>query len=119
MDALKALQTELAAFAADRDWEKFHTPKNLAMALSGEAGELLECFQWLTPEQSELRALPSETLQEIEEEMADVLLYLLRLADRLNVDLEAVAKSKLQQNAVKYPVDKSKGNAVKYSRRSE
>ncbi|KRP63832.1 nucleotide pyrophosphohydrolase [Pseudomonas fluorescens] len=119
MDALKALQKELAAFAADRDWDKFHTPKNLAMALSGEAGELLERFQWLTPEQSELGALPSEALQEIEEEMADVLLYLLRLADRLNVNLTAAANSKLQQNAVKYPVDKSKGNAVKYSRRSE
>lgn len=119
MDALKALQTELAAFAADRDWDKFHTPKNLAMALSGEAGELLERFQWLTPEQSELGALPSDTLQGIEEEMADVLLYLLRLADRLNINLEAAASAKLQRNAVKYPVEKAKGNAVKYSRRGE
>lgn len=119
MDALKALQIELAAFAADRDWDKFHTPKNLAMALSGEAGELLERFQWLTPEQSELGMLSSDTLQGIEEEMADVLLYLLRLADRLNVNLEAAASAKLQRNAVKYPVEKAKGNAVKYSRRGE
>ncbi|QTT81993.1 nucleotide pyrophosphohydrolase [Pseudomonas chlororaphis] len=119
MDVLKSLQTELATFAAERDWDQFHTPKNLVMALSGEAGELLERFQWLTPEQSERNALPSEALQAIEEEMADVLLYLVRLADRLNVDLGAIAQAKLQLNAKKYPVAEAKGNAVKYSRRVE
>lgn len=119
MDALKSLQAELATFAAERDWDQFHTPKNLAMALSGEAGELLERFQWLTPEQSERDALSSPDLQAIAEEMADVLLYLLRLADRLNIDLPSTAHAKLQSNAEKYPVNESKGNAVKYSRRIE
>lgn len=118
MSSLAALQTQLAAFAAARDWDQFHTPKNLAMALSGEAGELLEHFQWLTPEQSERDALPATTLQAIEEEMADVFLYLLQLSNRLGVDLEAVAAHKLQHNAEKYPVEQSKGNAVKYSRRA-
>jgi len=119
MDVLKSLQAELAAFAAERDWEQFHSPKNLAMALSVEAGELLERFQWLTPEQSERAGLSCSALIGVEEEMADVLLYLLRLADRLDVDLAAVATEKLQKNAEKYPVDKAKGNAVKYSRRCE
>ncbi|MEG0052251.1 MAG: nucleotide pyrophosphohydrolase [Comamonas sp.] len=119
MDVLKSLQAELSAFAADRDWEQFHSPKNLAMALSVEAGELLERFQWLSPEQSERAALSSSALHGVEEEMADVLLYLLRLADRLDVDLAAVAAAKLQKNAEKYPVEKAKGNAVKYSRRGE
>jgi len=119
MDALKSLQAELATFATERDWDQFHTPKNLAMALSGEAGELLERFQWLTPEQSERNELSSEALQAIEEEMADVLLYLVRLADRLNVNLATVAQAKLQRNAEKYPVNEAKGNAVKYSRRNE
>lgn len=119
MDVIKHLQMELASFAAERDWDQFHTPKNLSMALSTEAGELLERFQWLTPEQSEREGLTREALAEIEEEMADVLLYLLRLASRLNVDLVAAAQAKLISNAVKYPVDKAKGNAVKYSRRSK
>lgn len=89
------------------------------MALSVEAGELLERFQWLTAEQSERAALSISTLSGIEDEMADVFLYLLRLADRLEVDLDSIAKAKLQKNAEKYPVDKAKGNAVKYSRRGE
>ncbi|GFM51816.1 nucleotide pyrophosphohydrolase [Pseudomonas capsici] len=119
MDVLTTLQKELADFAKERDWDQFHTPKNLAMALSGEAGELLENFQWLTAEQSERNALPETTLLAIKEEMADVLLYLVRLADRLQVDLGEVAKTKIQSNARKYPVAKSRGNAVKYSRRGE
>lgn len=101
MSSLAALQTQLAAFAAARDWDQFHTPKNLAMALSGERD-----------------ALPATTLQAIEEEMADVFLYLLQLSNRLGVDLEAVAAHKLQRNAEKYPVEQAKGNAVKYSRRA-
>lgn len=119
MDVLKSLQAELATFATERDWDQFHTPKNLAMALSGEAGELLELFQWLTPEQSERNVISCEALQAIEHEMADVLLYLLRLADRLHVDLATAAQAKLQLNAEKYPVAQAKGNAVKYSRREE
>jgi dCTP diphosphatase len=119
MDVLKQLQADLASFAAERDWEQFHTPKNLAMALSGETGELLELFQWLTPEQSERAVLSDEAAQAVEEEMADVLLYLLRLADRLQVDIAAAAQAKIKRNAEKYPIEKSKGNATKYSRREK
>lgn len=119
MDVLKKLQADLASFAAERDWDQFHTPKNLVMALSGEAGELLEIFQWLTPEQSERAALSDKVAKAVEEEMADVLLYLLRLASRLEIDVAAAAQEKIKRNAEKYPVSKSKGNAIKYSRREE
>lgn len=119
MDVLKQLQSELAAFAIERDWDQFHSPKNLVMALSGEVGELTELFQWLTAEQSERAVLTDETAKAVEEEMADVLLYLLRLGDRLHIDVAAAAQAKIKLNAEKYPVDKSKGNAVKYSRREK
>jgi len=119
MDVLKTLQTQLATFASERDWDQFHTPKNLAMALSGEVGELVERFQWLTSEQSERDALSDEDIRAIEEEMADVLLYLLRLADRLRVDMAAASRNKLRLNAEKYPIAEAKGNAVKYSRRDK
>lgn len=119
MDVLKQLQSELAAFAIERDWDQFHSPKNLVMALSGEVGELTELFQWLTAEQSERAVLTDETVKAVEEEMADVLLYLLRLGDRLHIDVAAAAQAKIKLNAEKYPVDKSKGNAVKYSRREK
>ncbi len=113
--SLAGLRRQLRRFAAARDWEQFHTPKNLAMALSVEAAELLECFQWLTPEQSAQPA--AAELRAIEEEMADVLLYLLRLSDVLGVDLPRVAQRKLAINARKYPVALARGNARKYSRR--
>ncbi|WP_122524227.1 nucleotide pyrophosphohydrolase [Pseudomonas viridiflava] len=119
MDLLKKLQADLALFAAERDWDQFHTPKNLAMALSGETEELLELFQWLTPEQSERSALSDESVKAIEDEMADVLLYLLRLAGRLQVNVTAAAQKKIKLNAEKYPIEKSKGNAIKYSRREK
>ncbi|MEQ1668986.1 MAG: nucleotide pyrophosphohydrolase [Sulfuriferula sp.] len=112
MDVL-ALQQKLTEFANERDWDAFHTPKNLAMALAGEAGELLAEFQWLTAAQS---CSPSaQQLIAIKHEMADVLLYLLRLADKLDVDLEQAAYEKVTLNAVKYPVDLAKGNALKYT----
>lgn len=112
---LAALRRQLRQFAAAREWEQFHTPKNLAMALSVEAAELLECFQWLTPEQS---ARPGDAERRaIEEEMADVLLYLLRLSDVLGVDLPRAAQRKMAVNARKYPVALARGNARKYSRR--
>lgn len=112
---LAALRRQLRQFAAAREWEQFHTPKNLAMALSVEAAELLECFQWLTPEQS---ARPGGAERRaIEEEMADVLLYLLRLSDVLGVDLPRAAQRKMAVNARKYPVALARGNARKYSRR--
>jgi len=108
---LRALIERLREFAAARDWEQFHTPKNLAMALMVEAGELVEHFQWLTPEQS--KQLTADELRAVELEMADVLLYLLRLADRLGVDLEAAAWRKIEINERKYPADKVRGSARK------
>jgi dCTP diphosphatase len=111
-DPLRDLRNELRAFAAERDWDQFHSPRNLATALAVEAAELLEPFQWLSEEQG--RSLPPETLAAVEEEMADVLLYLVRLADRLDVDLAAAARAKIARNAAKYPVEKSRGSSRKY-----
>lgn len=114
VSSLEELRARLAAFAAERDWEQFHSPKNLAMALAAESGELLEHFQWLTEDES--TALPEATRDEVALEIADVLLFLVRLADRLGIDpLEAAAR-KLELNARKYPVDKSRGRATKYDR---
>jgi len=110
-----ALQKTLADFAAERDWQQYHSPKNLAMALAAECGELLELFQWLTEQES--RQLPEEQRLAVEQELADVLLYLVRLADELQVDLDAAVKRKLELNAQKYPVELAKGNATKYNRR--
>jgi dCTP diphosphatase len=111
--SLEVLREALRQFAAERDWDQFHTPKNLAAALSVEAAELLEHFQWLTPEQSE-RMTPAQ-LAAIRLELADVLLYLIRLSDRLGVDLLAAAVDKMAVNAKKYPVDLAKGTAKKYT----
>ena len=113
-DSLERLRETLREFATERDWGRFHSPKNLVMALSGETGELIEHFQWLTEEAS--RSLTSEQIAEVELEMADVLLYLVRLADVLGVDLVAAAERKLKLNAERYPVEKSRGRATKYSR---
>ncbi|WP_354642919.1 nucleotide pyrophosphohydrolase [Kitasatospora camelliae] len=112
---ISALQRELAAFAAERDWEQFHTPKNLAMALSGEAGELLELFQWLTPEQSSAVMADPGRGQQVREEIADVLAYLLRLADVLDVDVEQALTDKIAANRAKYPVHLAYGRANKYT----
>jgi NTP pyrophosphatase (non-canonical NTP hydrolase) len=112
-DVLTSLRDELRAFAAERDWDQFHSPRNLATALSVEAAELLEPFQWLTEEQG--RNLPPEVRTAVEEEIADVLLYLVRLADRLDVDLAAAARAKIARNAAKYPIDKARGSARKYT----
>ena len=111
---LETLATQLAEFARARDWDRFHSPKNLAMALAGEAGELLEHFQWLT--EAESRALSAEVNDAVALEMADVLLYLVRLADTLGVDLAAAAARKIALNAEKYPVDRFRGSARKYDR---
>ena len=110
---LTTLRDKLRAFARERDWDQFHSPKNLAMALSVESAELLEHFQWLTESQS--ANLAPEQLAKVREELADVFLYLLRLADKLNVDLEAAALDKLAINAEKYPADKVRGSARKYT----
>lgn len=113
MDALQALRDELRAFAAERDWDQFHSPKNLIMALTGEVGELIEHFQWLTEAQS--RTLPADTRAAVADEIADVQLYLIRLADRLDIDLADAAAAKLKKNAEKYPVELARGRATKYT----
>lgn len=110
--SLNRLRDELRAFAAERDWEQFHTPKNLAAALIVEAAELIEHFQWLTPEQS--CRLEGVTLADVTQEIGDVLIYLTRLADVLGVDPLQAARDKLKLNALKYPVEKAKGSAAKY-----
>jgi dCTP diphosphatase len=114
---LNALAARLRTFARERDWEQFHTPKNLAMALSVEAGELLELFQWLTPEQAHAICSSQTDAQRVQEELADVLIYLVRLADVLNVNLEPAVEAKLRANAQKYPTELARGNAIKASRR--
>ncbi len=112
---IKHLQELLAEFARERDWEQFHSPKNLSMALAAESGELLELFQWLSEAQS--TQLDESQQQMVTEELADILLYLLRLADVLDVDLNEAARQKLRKNAKKYPVALAKGNATQYKHR--
>ena len=107
------LRDTLRKFVAERDWDKFHSPKNLAMALSVEASELMEHFQWLTEDES--RRLPPEKFNAVRDEMADVLVYLVRLADKLDVDLLEAAARKIEKNALKYPAAKVRGSMKKYS----
>lgn len=114
MDSLQTLRMRLADFVAERDWDQFHNPKNLAMALAAEAGELLEQFQWLSD--SEAQSLSAEQREAVAMEMADILMFLVRLADKLGVDLASAAATKLELNARKYPVDKARGRATKYDR---
>lgn len=113
----KQIQAKLARFAAERDWEQFHDPKNLAMALSGEAGELIEIFQWLSPEASRRENLSKDQIERIAEEIADVMIYALRLCDKLDIDLDSAIQSKIAKNAERYTVSLSKGNATKYSKK--
>ncbi len=109
--SLGQLQDAVREFAAERDWEQFHSPKNLAMALNVEAGELLEHFQWLSEQASS--SLPAAQRAEVAAEMADVLIYLVRLADKLDVDLLHAAKMKIALNARRYPADKVRGSSRK------
>lgn len=113
MDSLEELNRRLLAFARERDWEQFHSPKNLAMALAGETGELLEHFQWLTEEQS--YELPPDKRQAVELEMADILAYLIRLAQRLDVDLIDALNHKITINERRYPVHRVRGDARRAS----
>ncbi|QDI04282.1 MULTISPECIES: nucleotide pyrophosphohydrolase [Xanthomonas translucens group] len=112
-DSLNDLQAAQRAFADAREWGKFHTPRNLAAALSVEASELLEHFQWLTDEQS--RQLSDDKKAQVGSEVADVLLYLLQLCDKLGIDPIEAARQKMQVNAAKYPVDRAKGRITKYT----
>lgn len=111
--SLTQLRDALRRFAAERDWDQFHFPKNLAIALSVEASELLEHFQWVPDRDS--AALPDETRAKVREELADVLLYLIRLADKLDIELATAAFDKLAINAEKYPVHKARGSSKKYT----
>ena len=113
METLDHLKTRLREFAVVRDWEQFHSPKNLAMALIVEAAELVENFQWLTEEQS--ASLPPDKLAEVEQELADIQIYLIRLADRLNIDLEQAVNAKIELNERRYPAEKVRGSAKKYT----
>ena len=110
---LNELRLRVRRFAAERDWEQFHTPKNLAMALVAEAGELAAEFQWLTAAQS--AAPDARQMERIRAESADVLIYLVRLADELGFDLLAAATVKIQENSRRYPVDKVRGSSKKYT----
>ncbi len=114
---IRSVQEILREFAKARDWEQFHSPKNIATALAVEAAELLEPFQWMKEEDSRrLQEKPGDYAQVVEE-VADVMIYLLRLADLLDIDLEQAVQEKIRKNAEKYPVDLAFGNAVKYNRR--
>lgn len=107
MDSLEELKQRIKKFNVDRDWEQFHSPDNLAKSISIEAGELLECFQWFSNEYN---------IENIKDEMADIYVYLLDLANKLGVDLIDIANMKMNKNEIKYPVDKCKGKADKYDR---
>lgn len=113
MNDIETLRTRLASFARERDWEQFHSPKNLAMALSVEVAEITEHFQWLTEQQS--HELDDSKRNQVAEELADAFIYLLRLSDRLNIDLLEAADHKLAINEAKYPADRVRGSARKYS----
>lgn len=111
MNDLESIKIRLRAFAAARGWEQFHSPKNISMALIVEAAELVEHFQWLTEEQS--RSLQPEQLQQVQEELADIQIYLIQIADKLNVDLLDAANKKIDLNAKKYPVEEVRGSSGK------
>jgi dCTP diphosphatase len=113
---VKGLSVALTAFAAERNWDQFHSPKNLAMALTGEVGELSEIFQWLTEEASKSAATNPDTATAVRDELADVTLYLVRLASVLGIDLNEAVTQKLKKNADKYPVEKAHGSDKKYDK---
>ncbi len=113
-DSLEELTAAVKKFADDRDWQQFHSPKNLAMALIVEAGELVEHFQWLTRQQS--RDLDPKQRREVSLEMADVLIYLVRMAEQLDIDLPSACREKIALNAEKYPIDRCRGRADRHNR---
>lgn len=113
MKNLELIKKRLQDFAAEREWDQFHSPKNLSMALSVEASELLECFQWLTEEQS--KSLNPKQLAAVTDEIADIQLYLIRLADKLDIDIGEAVDKKIIKNEKKYPADKVRGSSKKYT----
>ena len=115
---LEDIRIRLAEFARARNWDQFHTPKNLSMALAAVAAELLEIFQWLTDEQSKSIVDDEKEMVLVRREIADVFIYLTRLADKLGVDIERAVLDKIVENEKKYPVELAKDNAIKYNKRS-
>ena len=113
VDSLDELNRRLVAFARERDWEQFHSPKNLAMAMIAECAELVEHFQWLTEEQS--YTLPADKKEAVALELADILIYLLRCSERLDIDLLAAAHRKVALNEARYPVERVRGDARRAS----
>ncbi len=109
------LKARVLAFARERDWEQFHAPKNLSMALAAEAGELMEHFLWATPEQSQAIVRDAEKRRKIEAELADVVIYALEFANITGIDVAAAIERKMAENAQKYPVEKSRGRSDKYT----
>lgn len=109
------LKTRILAFARERDWEQFHSPKNLSMALAAESGELMEHFLWATPEQSRAIAAEGAKRMKIAEELADVIIYALEFANVTGLDVAAAIEAKIAANALKYPVEKARGRADKYT----
>jgi NTP pyrophosphatase (non-canonical NTP hydrolase) len=113
VNELEALRIRISDFAAERDWNQFHSPKNLSMALIVEAGELVEHFQWM--KQKDSFALNKDKRAAVEEELADILVYLVRMADQLDIDLIVAAKKKIKSNEAKYPADLVRGSSKKYT----
>ena len=111
------LALALEKFAADRNWSQFHSPKNLVMALTGEIGELSEIFQWMSESDSKTAGQDPATAQDVKDELADVLLYLVRLASVLNVDLNEAVAQKIKANELKYPIANSIGVSTKYNKK--
>ena len=111
---LKKLMSDVNAFSAERDWDQFHSIKNLVMALSVECSELVEIFQWMSEENSNKISSDTKNISRVEDEVADIFVYLLRIASKANIDVEKAIYQKLQKNALKYPVHLSKGNSKKY-----
>jgi dCTP diphosphatase len=109
-DTVEKISHDLKQFAISRDWEQFHTPKNLSMALIAEAAELVEHFQWLTPEQS--KTVSGKKLEDISLEMADILIYLLRMAEQLDIDLMPATRKKMAINEKRFPVNEDTGDAI-------
>ena len=114
-DQIRELQDMLQEFATERDWDQFHNPKNLVMALVSEVGELAEIFQWLSPSDSQSAMSVESTATHVREELADVFGYVIRLADVLGVNLADALGSKIALNADRYPIDSARGNTTKYT----
>lgn len=112
-DALEQIKIRLREFASDRDWDQFHSPKNLAMALIVESAELVEHFQWMKEEES--ASISPDKLAEVEQELADIQIYLIRLVDKLNIDLLSAVDKKITLNEKKYPVERVQGSSKKYT----